>query len=138
MNIHTCIHTYMHMHTYIHICIHPHNSRQCEVIRDKVPEDSQVMLFGMYLEVITILEEHHSGFKDIHMHKLFYRMKRFKYSQAYIKPPVDLSTIVSTPPSSSSSYYCAITTIIVVHMKFGRLGLTYMSTHSMHRMVASI
>lgn len=30
-----------------------------------------MLYFKPYLEVITILEEHHDGVKDIHSHKLF-------------------------------------------------------------------
>ena len=31
----------------------------------------RVMSFNGYLEVITVLEEHYNGFKDIHTHSLF-------------------------------------------------------------------
>jgi hypothetical protein len=68
-------------------------SRSNEVVRQKVTEESKVMSFGAYLEVMTILEEHRNGFKDIHLHKLFKRIYRSCYGQSYVKPPVDLDSI---------------------------------------------
>jgi hypothetical protein len=51
------------------------------------------MDFAKYLEVITILEEHRSGVKDVRRHKLFNRISRTIYSISRINPPTGLHNI---------------------------------------------
>lgn len=46
-------------------------SRKNEVIRDLAPVKTHVLKFYGYLEVMTALEEHFSGYKDFSKHKLF-------------------------------------------------------------------
>ena len=46
----------------------------------------RVLRFQSYLEVMTLLEEQHSGKKDIHSHKLFRRMPRTYYVPSTCTP----------------------------------------------------
>ncbi len=72
-------------------------SRRNEVVREEVAEtvrcglwlrtrsrgahfDDRVLHFRRYLELMTVLQEQHSGLKDIHLHKLFSSKPRSSFA----------------------------------------------------------